>query len=133
MKITVKGVSYDAISPEQAPLSLLMKLKTETGIGMVDIERMSKASKPINGVDGVSGDQDDALIILGITIWLSMNVAGNKVSFEDATSCTMSDIDIVNEPGDPGEVVDPTVPVTPPVLPDSAADVNNAPPPAGIS
>ena len=117
MKIIVKGTSYDAVSPEQAPLSLLMQLKIETGIGMADMDKMSKAE----------GDQDAALVILGITLWLSMNVAGSKVSFDDATSCTLTDIEIVEEPGDPGVAVDPTVPEMPSVSPVSVADENNAP------
>jgi len=132
MKIVVKGTSYDAVGPEQAPLSLLMRLKTETGIGMADIEKMSKASKPVDGVDVAAADQDAALIILGITIWLSMNVAGDKVSFDDATSCTLTDIEIVAEPGDPGAEVDPTIPEMPPVSPVSVADGNSEPVPAGM-
>ena len=133
MKIIVKGTSYDAVGPEQAPLSLLMRLKTETGIGMADIDKMSKASKPVDGTETAAADQDAALIILGITIWLSMNVAGDKVSFDDATSCTLTDIEIVEEPGDPGAAaVDPTVPEMPLVSPGSVADGNSEPVPAGM-
>lgn len=130
MKLTIKGVTYDAVSPEQAPLSLLMRLKLESGIGMADIEKYSSASKPADGSD--AGDQDAALIILGITIWLSMNVAGHKVSFAEATSCTLADIEIVEEPGDPSAAAaDPTIPAAVLPLPDSVAAESSAPVPAG--
>jgi hypothetical protein len=119
--IVYKGKSYPQVSPEAVELRVLMELRQQSrpfwpgGLGVKTIREIASRQDPGNP-DAL--DEDDAILLTGVMLFLALRCAGEKVTFEDAVSVRADEFDMVPDPGDePSEVVapDPSTPTPEPV------------------
>lgn len=94
MKFVVGGREIQAVSLQGAQLIHLMELKVQTrewsehgrGYSAKDLERLD-------------GDENPELY-MAVLLFLSRRAAGEKVTFNEAASVAMADVEVVKEPGD---------------------------------
>lgn len=114
---------YPSVSPERAELIHLMELRQQTkgvhpgGFGMQAIKDLGAAVAAARKA-GREPDEDDALLFLGVMVFLARRGAGEHVTFAAACSVPLGDVRVEPEPheveageGDAesaGEAPDPT-------------------------
>lgn len=113
MKLRIAGTDYDyAAAMQEASLNDLMRMKSQTGMGMASINRALEKTKDAGDVLDLLEDVDllQALVCLS---WLCRRHAGDDVSFEDAGRINFSDIQFIEEEDDvKPDDADPTVALT---------------------
>lgn len=112
---------YPSVSPERAELIHLMELRQQTkavhpgGFGMQAIKDLGAKVAAARKAGG-EPDEDDALLFLGVMVFLARRGAGENVTFTDACSVPLGDVRVEPEPHEveasdeesAGESPDPT-------------------------
>lgn len=120
MKLVIQGREYDLVNPQTATLLHLMELRQQTR-GLVDggigarrlgqmAARMDAAHQAQERGEAPDVDDDEALLWLGILVFLARRAAGEKITFTDAVDIPGDAVDLVAEPGDEVPVEGPRVP-----------------------
>lgn len=106
MKFVVGGREIQAVSLQGAQLIHLMELKVQTREWSEDGKGYS--AKDLERLDG----DEHPELYMAVMLFLSRRATGEKVTFNQAASVAMADVQVVKEPGDePAPVADvPTVP-----------------------
>lgn len=109
MKIKIGDKTYQRVDVDQLTLLNVIKLQTETAelghpLTMAALRDMSDEIEklPI----GKQDEHPDVLWLIGTSIWASRLAAGEQVTFAEALSFPMSQMEFIPEPGD--EQPDPT-------------------------
>lgn len=103
MRFRIEGKEYPSISTEEATLAELLAIKRDTGLSRVDLNDLQKrvAEMPEEEAD----ESDDALLVMGIGVWLSRRRAGETgLSLEAACDFPLSALEVILEPGDEEEI-----------------------------
>lgn len=100
MKLSIDGVLYDPASLDRLTLREIMALEKATE----DLGRPLKWSAIRAMAEAAAGaglaESDDALWVIGLTIYASKLRAGEQVTFADALDVELGAIDWILEPGD---------------------------------
>lgn len=97
MKLIISGTEYDVGNIGKASLADLMALKSQTGMGVAALrEGLANAKR----LKDLALDDEQALLALGALIFLTRRRAGEKVSFEEACSFPLDELEVVAEDGD---------------------------------
>jgi hypothetical protein len=105
LSFTISGKTYELPSLDAVPMNVLMRLPKETGgLTLKGIEAGFKNMDP----------EDPDFFLIGVLVWISRTMAGERLSLEDACNFPLnelainSDDDSTPEAGDEGEAADPT-------------------------
>lgn len=101
MKLIINGKQYAGVSLDQATLADWIALKTATGLSRADLIEQAKACEGLTVEE--LGQRDEAILLTGISVWLSRRHAGERLTLEEACDVPMTDIEFVAELGDPGQ------------------------------
>lgn len=97
MKISVKGVVYDASNLLDAPINLLTELHRTTGLEGQDV--MDGVDELVDRLVANKLPDHGSLLALTALVWLGKRIAGEQVGFEEAVNgLAVPDIAFVPEP-----------------------------------
>lgn len=103
MKIHIGDRTYPSVSPERAELIHLMELKQQTrhvhtdGLGMKAINELAGRVEVARRA-GEEPDEDDALLFLGVMVFLARRCAGEYITFAEACSVPLGQVRVEPEP-----------------------------------
>lgn len=99
MRFRIEGKEYPSISTEEATLAELLAIKRDTGLTRGDLNDLQKRVAEMTEEE--ADESDDALLVMGIGVWLSRRRAGETgLSLEDACNFPLSALEVILEPGD---------------------------------
>lgn len=108
MKLVLSGREYPVDGATKAQLIHLIELQQGTrslvppnGIGIKALRDMDRSARArLRNGERPEDLPDDALLSMGIVVFLARRAAGDRVSFVEACSVPLDDVDVVHEPGD---------------------------------
>lgn len=104
MKLVISGTEYDVGSIGKASLADLVALKVQTGMGLGALREGLANAQRLKSGDAL--DDEQALMALGALIFLTRRRAGEKVTFEEACSFPLDELEVITEDGDDLAAVD---------------------------
>lgn len=105
MKIVIADREYPQPSLGRLSVTQLMRLERETGLSRRQIRE--KFEQMQNLSEAEREEADDALILTGITLWVSRMAAGEDIGFEAACDVPIDEVRFILEPGDDEVAPDP--------------------------
>lgn len=99
MLIKIEGRSYPAVSVDSATLADLLAIKAQTGYSKKDLREMAERTEGLSEEE--IEDSDEALVMIGILVWLSRRHAGEDLTLEEACAFPLGELEFVLEKDDP--------------------------------
>jgi hypothetical protein len=113
VRFKIGDTTYEASSVDRLSLANILRLESETA----DLGRSMKWSDikaMIRNVEALSAEEldehDDAPWVIGLSIWASRLNAGEQLSFEQAISFPLSDLEWIADPQDHQQAAGPQKP-----------------------
>jgi len=103
MKYVISGREYPVINRHTAHVLHLMELKQQTRPFTDDGQGFGMKALQLIDEKAVEQDADAQIMAFAVMLFLTRRAAGDKVSFEEAASVGMADVEVIREPGDEPE------------------------------
>lgn len=120
MKIKISGTEYDAAQLGKLSLFDIIELKRQTGLSVDELKESFADVDRDNPETAMRSEE--TLIGFGAVVWLARRKAGERLTFEEACSFPLDELEFIAEDGDGlDDAVDPPMPG-----PDSGLGANPA-------
>jgi hypothetical protein len=124
VKLLIDGREYPAVDHSSASLLHLMELKQQTreftedgkGLGMAALQAIGVSAAQAQAEGEVPEGAD---LWMAVMVFLTRRAAGEKLSFLEAIDVPLGSIEVVAEPGDQVEAVEPDPTSPGPVSPET--------------
>jgi len=103
MLLEIEGKRYPMVTASEATLADLIAIKRQTGISVGELQECADL---FDGLDEKDAEKvaekypDEALVVFGVSVWLSRRAAGEHLTLEEACAVPLDKIRQIAEPGD---------------------------------